>query len=140
MKIRYHTWILRLKRCSVAEPYAILAVPVSGDPGGLLAWDAAGCVMRRDGLTTDAARPPVVTLPDGRRCLPVWLDGALVPEGWDRLRRAVCGQDASQLSLFPFAPSQREVLLAAGIAARVFSMGRVVVLDFVDGLPRERAS
>lgn len=74
-----------------AEIVAVLVVPAEGDPGGLLAPGACGSVppsawVRRYGR--GARWTPGLS---GHRtpgdALPLWWDGALVPEGWDRARR-----------------------------------------------------
>jgi hypothetical protein len=71
------------------EIVAVLVVPAEKDPAGLLAEGRCGW-------------PPAVAWtdhqPDGwhwrvgntrkGHALPLWWDGALVPEGWDRARRA----------------------------------------------------
>ena len=87
---------------------AVLVVPAEGDPGGLLRYGALGArppVAHRfrhrdvgvwehsvvDGLVL--ARPEL--LRSQELALALWWDGALVPEGWDRLLRVVPDMDGS---------------------------------------------
>jgi hypothetical protein len=83
------------------EIVAVLVVPAAGDPGGLLAAGPCGGVPPRvlSGHTCAYGSHQEWQTPDdldGRDCymcrhplfaLPLWWDGALVPEGWDRARR-----------------------------------------------------
>jgi hypothetical protein len=130
----------------MSDIVAVLVVPAEGDPGGLLAAGACGSIpplVRR----WDTARGPwwgrhycpegsVVTDDYG---LPLWWDGSLVPEGWDRARRAyVAGAGAvlshpavRQVELLDPTPDQA-VVLADGLLYRSFA-SRVVRLTRVDG-------
>lgn len=70
---------------------AVLVIPASGDPGGLTARGRCGavnpCVWRFDtDWTGDEDNDSWGINPD-ELALPLWWDGALVPEGWDRARR-----------------------------------------------------
>jgi hypothetical protein len=90
-------------RCKVS---IIAVLPVDGDPARLLErggpCDVPGLRKRGgtyghvvwwdqepgDSVVASAwpAEPPVLITDDGRRTLPLWIDG-VVPEAWDRLRR-----------------------------------------------------
>lgn len=114
----------------MADVRGMLVVPAKGDPGGLLAegvcnalpplavdmggwWSAVGDVADRD-------------WDDAEYALPLWWDGALVPEGWDRLRRVLArlGRASTYLgieSLSDVADVVRaaEYAVAAGVGSRV---------------------
>lgn len=123
----------------MGSPHAILCVPTKGDPGGLL---KVGPSLRLpagpDIAVTRCAHPPRIVFHGSREdALPLWWDGALVPEGWDRYVRvlltALGGQDDYPVSRWPTADG----VLAAASAGT--SLCRVVVLDLVDGALVERA-
>ena len=85
------------------EIVAVLVVPTEGDPGGLLAAGRCGAappeaynvqdVRRSASARWELDRPLGTSL--WAYALPLWWDGALVPEGWDRARRVYgrCGWD-----------------------------------------------
>jgi hypothetical protein len=128
----------------LTAPVAVLVVPAEGDPGGLKTPGSCG------------SRPPLVyhDPDDGtwrdwghvwhRAALPLWWDGALVPEGWDRARRVeeTVQRSGEVLEPWPLDPMRRggaryvqllaRALVTAGLASRV------VLLDRVDGRLVER--
>ena len=79
---------------------AVLVVPAPNDPGGLLAAGRCGALppmvmdLNGDGLWEEVDRPEDRTIPDegdnyAVATLPLWWDGALCVEGWDRARRVL---------------------------------------------------
>lgn len=148
---------------------AVLVIPSEGDPGGLLTEGRKPGAGWRQYEETDplgwfpdppwpniaaywSSTPPAVGLgaPSDHVhtwALPLWWDGALVPEGWDRARRVVAGSMSHHARevfapiLHAFAPSEidgdhREgwelclwlavELVRAGLAGRVVRLARVV--------------
>lgn len=121
---------------------AVLVVPAPGDPGGLLAPGACGArppLVRR----WDTARGPwwgrhycpegsVVTDDYG---LPLWWDGCLVPEGWDRLRRRLRAAWPGREMWPAHMPDDPTRDMVAGYAIRIPDqlVSRVVLLTRVDG-------
>lgn len=132
----------------MAEPYAILAVPVAGDPGGLLRVGPSLQLLGPDIAVTRCAHPPRIIWHGSRSdALPLWWAGALVPEGWDRARRVAFdaagftggpGLAATLDSVEVMHPGWEAVLRLAR-AMESAGLCRVVVLDLVDGVPVERA-
>lgn len=118
----------------MAEPiYAILCVPVAGDPGGLLRVGPSLQLLGPDIAVTRCAHPPRIVWHGSRSdALPLWWAGALVPEGVDRLHRAMLHEHWSRN------PDAGAVLQMAR-QAEWDGLGRVVVLDLVDGVTVERA-
>lgn len=133
----------------MGEPVAVLVVPAKGDPGGLLAagrcgtWPPASVCLGDEGWRVGIAR-----------ALPLWWDGALVPEGWDRARRVWFGSDApgrpdigddplyddllDAVSII-FEPELEHVLALARSLTDIGRAFRVVLLDRVGGRLVERA-
>jgi hypothetical protein len=118
---------------------AVLVVPADGDPGGLLAMGKLGqrppCVIDY-GRSTDGWQPyaiPTMTTGTGTLALPLWWDGALVPEGWDRARRVwfhTPGRTPlDQGHRFEVSLAQAEMvgldLVRLGLASRVVRLARV---------------
>lgn len=126
----------------MSDIVAVLVVPADGDPGGLL--------RGADGSDRDrcGARPPSVGLyadrwygwpgPDGWkvRCdgLPLWWDGAVVPDGWDRARRASFEAGRASVGAVQlFDPRLSDVLhIASGLVVGGMA-SRVVRFVQVDG-------
>ena len=133
----------------MGETVAVLVVPAEGDPGGLLSpgrcsavppvvvsghvcvydyhreWQPLGDFVGSDCYM---CRHPV-------RALPLWWDGALVPEGWDRFVRAACtlAGDDRPVSRFPaLADMLRAASPSPGTAASLLA-SRVIRLARVDG-------
>lgn len=120
---------------TVADPWGIVLVPTE-------AGEALLATTRIGDLSVPAAR---VYWDDdyrswtehwpGERCgveaLPLWWDGALVPEGLDRLHRVMAHEHWSRT------PSAAGALQMARQAAHE-GLCRVVVLDLVDGRIVER--
>ena len=135
---------------------AVLVVPAEDDPGGLLRYGALGArppVAHRfrhrdvgvwehsvvDGLVL--ARPELWRSQE--LALPLWWDGALVPEGWDRLRRVSLGVSARDWTRAGISLTERlggeasprphwavmvrlaEGLVPIGIASRIVRLARV---------------
>ena len=73
----------------MSDIVAVLVVPAEGDPGGLLADGVAGSSPPYVGL--GPAYEPGRPGGEPEWALPLWWDGALVPEGYDRARRVVAG-------------------------------------------------
>jgi len=70
--------------------------------------------------------------------LPLWWDGALVPEGWDRARRVA--RAAGVTTFWPDEePSLRSVVRQGELLIEGNLASRVVLLDRVDGRLVERA-
>jgi hypothetical protein len=121
----------------VADVVAVLVVPADGDPGGLrgstrLALPRCPSPVEE----THAGAPPMVVLsepPDYPEALPLWWDGALVPEGWDRARRAWSHAPGhTPLGVghrFEVSLDQAEMvgldLVQLGLASRVVRLARV---------------
>lgn len=107
----------------MSDVVAVILVPSKGDPGRLLATGACGAIpplVRR----WDTGRGPWWGrhyCPEGSVAtddygLPLWWDGRLVPEGWDRFVRALLpsdGRDDRPVSRFPYLG---EVFRATGAA------------------------
>lgn len=117
-------------------PVAVLVVPAKGDPGGLLAYGRRMPVGAQGPTTltahvsaTFAARPPSVTAwgPESAlwpSALPLWWDNALVPEGWDRLNRAI---DKGAWTTHPSVTAvlrMAEEAVSDGLASRVVVLAR----------------
>lgn len=100
----------------MADPYAILLVPTEAGAALLAARRLAG---QRWGPEC------------GTRGLALWWDWDLVPEGWDRARRA-CAE------IHDFRPLCSDVLVLARFLASA-GLCRVVLLDLVGGALVERA-
>lgn len=128
-------------------PHAVLVVPAEGDPGGLLAAGPCGsappAVYRipgedwQPGLAPKPDRPPPKIL---RFALPLWWDGALVPEGWDRARRVYGVSCADYPDVIadraydtPLPGMQRLQALADMLVSHGLVASRVVRLALVDG-------
>jgi hypothetical protein len=126
----------------VSDIVAVLVVPAPNDPGGLLAKGACGGVPAMVGwYPPDAnwSRIEWMLAEDhaNRRALPLWWNGALCPEGWDRARRAYAVGVGAVLShpaiLYAesFDPTIGEVetmadgLCFQGLASRVVRLTRV---------------
>lgn len=147
----------------MGDPWGIVVVPAEGDPGGLL--DDGACFSSppmarlnrrfepaapRDGMvyrwmaggreaycamanTQNRMRP----LSDGRFGLPIWWDGKLVPEGWDRLRRVAYGLHPAWIMPTIMEPDTHQALMVARFLTKTAG-ARVVLLDRVEGRLVER--
>lgn len=144
------------------NPWGVLVVPAEGDPGGLLAFRRLAIPSQPTGRTlvasTEAARAPKVLGWDSGRdassplwpsALPLWWDGALVPEGWDRARRCLRRLDYVQRissgignmtwqTLDTIDPICGQAITIAGWTVATGLASRVVLLDLVDGRLVER--
>ena len=127
----------------MADPWAIVLVPAEGDPGGLLAARRLRLPGPQAAVSvTRAAVPPQVSgwdpssslWPSG---LPLWWDGALVPAGWDRARRAAYALHPAWMLPTTMEPDQNQLLMVARFLMKT-SGARVVLLDLVDGRLVER--
>lgn len=126
----------------MTAPHAVLLVPTEAGAALLAVGDLG-------------AKPPVVWFHPaeggkvrwsewsvGRNCtraaLPLWWDGALVPEGWDRAERVWAAARARRCrtSDLDMCASQA-LLLAEGLEAD--GLCRVVLLDLADGRLVERS-
>ncbi len=125
----------------MADPHAILLVPTE-DGASLLALGRLGqrppCLVSYPKRGPDTQPPwspyaiPTMDMGYGRvLALPLWWDGELVPEGWDRARRA-CAE------IHDFRPLCSDVLVLARFLASA-GLCRVVLLDLVGGALVERA-
>jgi hypothetical protein len=116
---------------------AVLVVPADGDPGGVLAPGRCGIIpaMAEMRHTYDPHGAPgpeewtiVSTLWTVRRALPLWWDGALVPEGWDRLIRTIGTDDAEDATRHPSLVGVldwAEFARSRGLASRIVRLARV---------------
>jgi hypothetical protein len=110
---------------------AVLLVPADGDPGGLLA--AGRCSLATPACCSEYGRAGwMVGLWPASAALPLWWDGALVPEGWDRLQREV-HREAQPLTWHMWRPRLARVLVEAETAVCVGLASRVVRLVHLDG-------
>ena len=107
----------------------MLVVPAKGDPGGLLARGAC------------SSAPPICSRSwhedhwvsrwvewESDEALPLWWDGALVPEGWDRLVRAQRRASDSG-PLYPPEPAMAWINVATTYAVWIGLASRVVLVD-----------
>lgn len=135
----------------MGEPHAVLLVPTQA--GAALLHVGPSLRIHPTDLgqgiaATRCGHPPRVIF-HGRvdDALPVWWDGALVPEGWDRARRV-----AWDRSGFPEGPELAATLDSAEVmcpgweavlrlarALEAAGLCRLVLLDLVDGRHVERA-
>jgi len=150
------------------DPWGVLVVPVAGDPGGLLRRPSTlDYGSQSFGYSAPSAWcmvgvPPFVTLlppNDGTMsttsAFPLWWTGALVPEGWDRARRAYAAacravghhETAAEIMAHPDpvtaedAANRGHSMVGFTVAYGARGLGlasRVVLLDLVDGRLVER--
>ncbi len=104
----------------------VLVVPADGDPGGLLRCGVCATGAPATASLVDGVWLPALRCDEAGTALPLWWDGTLVPEGWDRLRRVLArlGRASTYLgieSLSDVADVIRaaEYAVAAGLGARV---------------------
>jgi hypothetical protein len=136
----------------VSDIVAVLVVPADKDPGRLLEpgpCDAmppvvvSGHLCAHDGhrrwqLRSDFAGDGCYMCHYPLRALPLWWNGALVAEGWDRARRVVLNS-AEKLSHHEgmlcgrFHPNLSEVFRVGELAVFAGLATRVVRLTRVDG-------
>ena len=139
----------------MADPHAILLVPTE-DGASLLALGRLGqrppCLVSYPKRGPDTQPPwspyaiPTMDMGYGRvLALPLRWDGELVPEGWDRARRACADLPRGQrptgpvlMWLHDFRPLCSDVVVLAQFLASA-GLCRVVLLDLVDGVLVERA-
>lgn len=126
----------------MSDIVAVLVVPAAGDPGGLLAvrdpWytfpppTVTWSEVRGWRIGRDVTNPMRVVMPHW--ALPLWWDGALVPEGWDRARRIIDSAPlpgAAMDFVHDFHPDVvmteaiADWLVQASLAARVVRLARV---------------
>ena len=154
----------------MADPVAVLVIPAPGDPGGLLAETSLGArapiamALRLNADRHVDMRAPLRWLAwhevpeslvagtneeilhalNAERALPLWWDGALVPEGWDRARRVITAQGWTAFDALPtraWCMEPRHPLDVLLLAEDLVTRGRasrVVMLDLVDGRLVER--
>ncbi len=129
-----------------SDPIAVLVVPVDGDIGGLLAVGRCGarapCCTRLRSFGDEPERwaaGRMVGYPGEIVALPLWWDGALVPEGWDRARRVLDARGDAWVGRYLFAPTLSNVIIGAQAFVYNGLAARVVLLDLVDGRLVERA-
>ena len=128
----------------MSKIFAVLVVPAEADSGGLL-WNPPRLRGTNAGQWHFEGRPPWVETPDSRqRALPLWWDGALVPEGWDRARRVAArhqlythahGGDRGEfvdLAIALTDPDRDEVIEVADALVRARLASRVVRLTRID--------
>jgi hypothetical protein len=124
------------------EIVAVLVVPAEGDPGGLLAAGVCDFGAPTASLIHTTPEPDQPGEWYSKRfvgaftyALPLWWDGALCPEGWDRARRVysvgrreiddhygtaeIMNPDWFVVSSFA------EQLVRVGLASRVVRLARV---------------
>ena len=120
-----------------ADIVAVLVVPAEGDPGGRLAclpWAYSPPAVAS--LVQPYCTPVEPVEPEWRlglisgsdlRALPLWWDGALVPEGWDRLMRrySAARDEAGEWPMLDDVLATASDLVAAGLASRVVRLARV---------------
>lgn len=85
----------------MGEPWGVIVVPASGDPGGLLAVGRCGALPP---TVYQSFHPPTWKIGHPGPllgALPLWWDGALVPEGWDRARRVLASWLESSHNTIP---------------------------------------
>lgn len=142
----------------MGEPCGIVVVPT--EAGRVLTMEGpcgarAGMVFAAGTSCLDCGRAFPAWAPMCPDCggpgrsegLPLWWDGALVPEGWDRARRVAF--DAAGFTGGPALAAALDAVevvypSAAGVlhmalALEAAGLCRVVVLDLVDGAVVERA-
>jgi hypothetical protein len=134
----------------MSEIVAVCVVPADGDPGGLLA--AGRCGSGEPNPTVPVLAPACCWLTAGPypvwragnpapwawvvRALPLWWDGALVPEGWDRARRVFYAHgpahDVESIKRGPgtnpplsFVEEVAPWFVECGLASRVVRLARV---------------
>lgn len=129
------------------DPWGVVVVPVEGDPGGLLAPGQCGAMPPCVRYYPLRASDGVGLLGPGwvseRRhiasygsALPLWWDGALVPEGWDRVRRALFAYEyrvepepLPRNGWWRLDPTLDFILVAANDLLATGRAARVVLLD-----------
>jgi hypothetical protein len=142
----------------VSDPVAVLVVPAPGDPGRLV-WPGAcgpapavvesGDVCAHDWHRewkprSEQAEINCYMCRYPKQALPLWWDGALVPEGWDRACRALVSR-CNELAPNPLDPEPPRFPTfddVEALAAFLVPLGlasRVVLLDRIDGRLVERA-
>lgn len=124
----------------MSDIVAVLVIPAEGDPGGLLARGRLRAmppsVHARLRESVDDTEVGVWGRPwapqyKSESALPLWWDGALVPEGWDRAQRAANTHDTLDEDLFRVHPDFDDVdafaggLVECGLASRVVRLARV---------------
>lgn len=133
----------------MTDVVAVLVVPAEGDPGGVLAEGACNAFPPCVGLPGDECSDsdhlakgfdlqcPECGSPWDHPALPLWWDGALVPEGWDRARRMLvrprCTVQPETGWLHDFHPFVNRVAAIAHALVRAGFASRVVCLARVDG-------
>ena len=131
----------------MTAPWAILLVPAEAGAGLLEVGPRLrlDCPSDLDIIVSRCGHPPRIVF-HGRHpdALPLWWDGALVEEGWDRFRRWALGrteEDGSEGRDFCTAMwcQARDASMAAEWAAESVGGFRVILLDLVDGRLVERA-
>jgi hypothetical protein len=130
----------------VDQVVAVLVIPAGGDPGGLLAAGRCGgtpaCVYEccpprgpAEPLTWTVGWWNVAGT-HSVNALPLWWDGALVPEGWDRARRVFYAHgpahDVESIKRGPgtnpplsFVEEVAPWFVECGLASRVVRLARV---------------
>lgn len=92
----------------MADPIAVLVIPAEGDPGGLLAPGRCGIIPALAELRTTPRQERWELAsnrwPGETYALPLWWDGRLLEEGWDRAWRVAAGHAAKTCLAKPFTP------------------------------------
>ena len=128
----------------MADPWGIVLVPTEAgraltEPGRRMEIPEHGSADRPRLQVTRAARPPEVCwgYDDATRSfppngLPLWWEGAMVPEGWDRAERVWVAAYPRRCRTSDTDPGVSEALLLAE-GLELDGLCRVVLLDLVDG-------
>lgn len=119
----------------MSDIVAVLVVPAEGDPGGLLREGRCGIIpaiaeLRPTYVDHQLIGPEEWTITSVRwqagAALPLWWDGRLLEEGWDRAQRAANEHDTLDEDLFRVVPDLDEVTAFAGGLAEAGLASRVV--------------
>jgi hypothetical protein len=134
----------------MSDIVAVLVVPAAGDPAGLLTTGRCDSVPpevqsgHACGHAYHREWKPAGEMTDCYMCrhpasaLPLWWDGSLVPEGWDRLNRALyrhkmAGRRSAESA--EYAGIYGQLLVGKGDASRVVLLTRDAAGRLVEVTP-----